>query len=77
MSKEETHMTDHETGMTTKTRYYCAMSLDGFIAESDDTLDWLLKYEGTGWEPGYERFYSEIGAPVSCGSPARREPTSG
>ena len=53
-----------------KTRYYCAMSLDGFIAEFDDTLDWLLEYEGTyepgeGGEPGYERFYRDIGALVS------------
>lgn len=51
----------------TRVRYYCAMSLDGFIAEADDTIDWLLGYEGTydageGGEPGYERFYREIGA---------------
>ena len=51
-------------------RYYCAMSLDGFIAESDDTLDWLRKYEGTydaveaGEGSGYERFYQQVGALV-------------
>ncbi len=52
-----------------KVRYYCAMSLDGFIAETDDTLAWLLDYEGnydaaeaTGG--GYESFYAEIGALV-------------
>jgi dihydrofolate reductase len=59
-----------------KTQYYCAASLDGFIAESDDTLDWLTKYEGSyegeGAEPsamseggGYERFYEGVGALVS------------
>ena len=54
-----------------KTQYYCAASLDGFIAESDDTLNWLTKYEGSfdgeGAEPmkgSYDRFYEGVGALV-------------
>ncbi len=29
-----------------KAQYYCASSVDGYIAEADDTIEWLLKYEG-------------------------------
>jgi dihydrofolate reductase len=51
--------------------YYCAASLDGFIAEADDTLDWLTGYEGS-FEGGtgnpingtYEKFYEGVGALV-------------
>jgi dihydrofolate reductase len=51
-----------------RTQYYCAASLDGFIAESDDTLDWLMKYEGSfegDAEPikgAYDRYYEGVGA---------------
>jgi dihydrofolate reductase len=58
------------------TQYYCAATLDGYIAEADDSLGWLLGYEGSyegpEAEPGpmsgggsYERFYEEVGALVS------------
>jgi dihydrofolate reductase len=52
-----------------RTRYYCAASLDGYIAETDDTIEWLTgyegRYEGDGAPPiagGYDDFYAEIGA---------------
>jgi dihydrofolate reductase len=55
-----------------KTQYYAATTLDGYIAEADDTLGWLLdydgSYEGENAAPikgSYERFYDDVGALVS------------
>jgi dihydrofolate reductase len=54
-----------------KSQYYCAASLDGYIAEADDTLEWLMKYEGSysgqDAEPikgSYDRYYEGVGAIV-------------
>jgi dihydrofolate reductase len=61
-------------GSKSRTQYYCAASLDGYIAEADDTIDWLTgyrgSYDGPEVEPskgkaGYEGFYEEVGALVS------------
>lgn len=57
------------------TIYYGAASLDGYLADPDDNLDWLLNYsgsfEGEGAEPdvmseggSYERFYAGVEALV-------------
>ena len=51
--------------------YYAAATLDGYIADADDGLDWLTKYEGGyGGEDAqpmkgsYDEFYEGIGALV-------------
>ena len=61
----------------TKVQYYAAQSLDGYIADPDDGLGWLMGYEGSydGEEAteahpmadggGYERFYEGVGSLVS------------
>ena len=57
-------------------QYYCAATLDGYIADADDGIDWLTgyegSYEGSEAKPGplseggsYEAFYAEVGALVS------------
>jgi dihydrofolate reductase len=51
--------------------YYCAATLDGYIAEADDTIDWLTSYDGKAGEDvepvegGYDEFYERVGALVS------------
>jgi dihydrofolate reductase len=54
-----------------KTQYYCGASLDGYMADADDRIDWLTDYrgrfEGQGGVPlegTYETFYEGVGALV-------------
>jgi len=56
----------------TRTQYYCATSLDGFIASSDDTIEWLTGYAGSydgadavPMKGTYDEFYDGVGALVS------------
>jgi dihydrofolate reductase len=44
----------------TKTLYYTATTLDGFIADPDNSLDWLFEVESS--PPGFAEFFAGIGA---------------
>lgn len=47
------------------TQYYLASSIDGFLAEKDGGLDWLLQFEGfEGQAEDYQEFYRGVGAIV-------------
>ncbi len=52
--------------LSVKTQYYAACSLDGFIATTDHSLDWLLQF-GEAEGPGYENFLAGVGA-IAMGS---------
>ncbi|WP_339180694.1 dihydrofolate reductase family protein [Paenibacillus sp. FSL H8-0317] len=47
-----------------KTILYIAMSLDGYIARLDGSVDWLFDVEGDGGDNGYAAFYETIGSVV-------------
>ena len=44
-----------------KTQYYTATSLDGFIADSNNSLDWLFQFAEDGGSD-YEEFIRDVGA---------------
>src|SRR5918999_2741534 len=43
-----------------RTQYYCAATLDGFIAGPGGDLEWLFAVEGG--KESYEPFFAEVGA---------------
>ena len=45
------------------TQYYTATSIDGFIADPDNSLEWLFQFsEAPGMENEYPRFIAQVGA---------------
>ncbi len=50
-------------------QYFVASSLDGFIATSDDNLDWLLQFDGfAGGKESYDAFMADVGCIVMGGA---------
>src|SRR2546423_1679563 len=50
------------------TQYYVAASVDGYIADAHDSLDWLFAARSAdGGPPGYGPFIAEVGA-IAMGS---------
>ena len=46
-----------------KTQYYTATTLDGYIADDHNSLDWLFEVErGTGAEDAFAPFFANVGA---------------
>ncbi|MGN2641804.1 dihydrofolate reductase family protein [Nocardia takedensis] len=47
----------------TRTRYYTATTLDGFIADPDNSLDWLFAVDNDGaTDTDFQRFFGTVGA---------------
>ncbi len=49
----------------TRTQYYTATSLDGFIADADNSLDWLFEADrgsGTDTQDRFGEFFADVGA---------------
>jgi dihydrofolate reductase len=48
----------------TKTQYYVAASIDGYIADRDNGLDWLMQFGFEEFTADYETFLAEVGVVV-------------
>jgi dihydrofolate reductase len=49
-----------ENGSVTRTQYYTATSVDGFIADSGNSLDWLFEVESK--PDRFPAFFADVGA---------------
>ncbi|WP_430646327.1 dihydrofolate reductase family protein [Agromyces sp. GXS1127] len=48
----------------TRFQYYVASTIDGFIADEHDGLEWLLQFGMADYSEHYERFFASVGALV-------------
>jgi dihydrofolate reductase len=46
----------------TKTQYYTATSLDGYIADEQNSLEWLFEVDRAESDDDFARFFAEVGA---------------
>ena len=58
--------------MDKKIILYIAISLDGFIAKEDGSLDWLTKYNNSGEDYGFVELYDRIGTVLVGGTTYRQ-----
>lgn len=45
-----------------KTQYYTAATLDGYIADEHNSLDWLFEVDRADADDNFTRFFAEVGA---------------
>ena len=56
-------------GMVAKTQYYTATSIDGFIADAGNSLDWLFQAgSSSGKEDRFSHFFADVGAMAMAGA---------
>jgi dihydrofolate reductase len=54
-----------DSGGVTRTQYYTATTIDGFIADERNSLDWLFEVEQDAAGPGgFASFFADVGAMV-------------
>ena len=51
-----------QSACVTKTQYYTATSIDGFIADENNSLDWLFEVDRGGTDGGFGEFFAGVGA---------------
>lgn len=64
-------MPDHVPASATPLVYYVAQSLDGFVADRDDALDWLLQFGFDTFQQHYDEFFAGVGAIIMGASTYR------